>query len=351
MKTLRMVHAWAGAILCLIIAVMGLTGSLLVFEDDYLRAIIPQAREQADTSAGAIADIADMMEARFGQENLTSLVLARPGLGIHTLYFRDRHRAYISQAGDVIAEWKGAKRFEVFIFGLHHELLLGAFGKEVVGISAIALTFFVLTGLVIWWPFRHHFSWRIWPKDFRRSSIIAAHRNLGVLTAVPVLVLALTGVAIIYHGPAKSALQTLFSDEITAPTVVSTEVISGDIDWHAVLTASYAQFPRATPRVVSWPKSDDAPVSLRLKQPEEWHPNGRTSIKLNPSDSRIVSYYDAATADLGSRLDYMVYPLHGAFIGGRIYDAVIFISGISVTILGLLGGWSFLRWQYKRRKI
>ena len=44
MGVLRTVHAWAGAILSLLLLVLGLTGTLLVFEDDWLRLTVPEAR-------------------------------------------------------------------------------------------------------------------------------------------------------------------------------------------------------------------------------------------------------------------------------------------------------------------
>ena len=49
MGAIRLIHAWAGAILSLILAVLGLSGALLVFEDDWVR--LTAGRDPAALSA------------------------------------------------------------------------------------------------------------------------------------------------------------------------------------------------------------------------------------------------------------------------------------------------------------
>nr|QQZ51734.1 PepSY domain-containing protein [Phenylobacterium glaciei] len=44
MGLIRTLHAWAGAILALILVILGLTGSLLVLREDWVKLTVPEAR-------------------------------------------------------------------------------------------------------------------------------------------------------------------------------------------------------------------------------------------------------------------------------------------------------------------
>ena len=45
MPTLRLLHRWAGGLIGLFLAVLGLSGALLVHKDAYLRAVLPHAAD------------------------------------------------------------------------------------------------------------------------------------------------------------------------------------------------------------------------------------------------------------------------------------------------------------------
>jgi uncharacterized iron-regulated membrane protein len=79
-----------------------------------------------------------------------------------------------------------------------------------------------------------------------------------------------------------------------------------------------------------------------MRQPGEWHPNGRTVVTIDPATSRVVRVLDSRALAPGLRAYNSFYPLHAASIGGRAYDGVIFASGLALAGLGGAGLWSFL---------
>jgi hypothetical protein len=84
-----------------------------------------------------------------------------------------------------------------------------------------------------------------------------------------------------------------------------------------------------------------------LKQPAEWHPNGRSSVRLG-ARGEIVEVRDALRDSLAERVFNTLYPLHAAHVGGRAYDAVVAATGLVLATLALLGGATFLSWQLRR---
>lgn len=349
MRFLRTAHGWAGAVLSALIAVLGASGALLVLKKDYLRLAIPQARESASLAPADLGPVLDQIEARFADEGLRYVALGDDSFGLHKVVFADGGAAYVDGAGEPVARWPKNGRVEDWLFDLHHYLLMGDAGKLIAGAAGIAALVLVVTGLVIVWPSLRRFAWRLWPRSGARRDLLAQHRDLGLIFAAPMLVLTFTGVAMIYSGPVKSALYAVTASA-PSPAPERPAVGQGDIDWAAALAAARTAYPGAAPRITSWPVEPGAPASLRLRQPAEWHQNGRTYLYIDPATSALIGVSDAQRLSAGDRAFNALYPLHAAGVGGRAYDAVSFLTGIVLAVLGCIGAWTFvLRLRDQRR--
>jgi uncharacterized iron-regulated membrane protein len=333
MGALRTLHAWAGVGLAVLAVVFGLTGSLLVFEDDWIRATVPAARVEPDLDPARLGAALDRLEA--AEPDLTSVVLAGGAVGVHRLYLPDEVFGYSDANGAVVERWRGAARAETLIFDLHHELLAGHTGKLVAGVAGLALVLLILTGLIVWLPAWRATGWRLWPRSGARRELIGSHRNLGLIFAMPLAVFSLTGAAIVFHGTS----QALLGGAPKPPTPI---VGTGDVDWGRALAAAQARFPDATLRMAIRPSAPGKPATIRLKQPGEWHPNGRTTATIDPATSRVVATSDANALPMGIRAFNAFYPLHASSVGGWLYDGVTALSGLAMAGLGLVGAWAFL---------
>ena len=75
-----------------------------------------------------------------------------------------------------------------------------------------------------------------------------------------------------------------------------------------------------------------------------WRPRGPRDCTIAWTCHRI----DPMKLGRGLRLNNALYPIHVAAIGGRVMDAVTFLSGLALAALGVFGLWSFLvkpRWK------
>lgn len=342
---MRTVHAWSGAVLALLLVVLGLSGTLLVFKNDYLRASFPEARAGIEPIPDNLAVVAERAGSDYGGR-LISAVFGTPDMGLTRLYLEGGDGAYLGPDGATVATWSGHDRPEEWLFDLHHHLLAGDRGELIAGIAGLAAVLLTITGLVAIWPARRAIGARIWPRSGRRGDMLAAHRNLGLVAALPIVLLCLTGSAMVFSTEAR-ALLTGFrsSPEPAAQDLPSWETAS-DIDWHAGLTAAQARFPDATIRIARWPADDASPISLRLRQRAEWHPNGRTYVLVDPASAQTHVEADSEAHPVGLRIYNALYPLHSSHIGsglpGRLYDLFSLLGGLALTALGLLGLWAFL---------
>ncbi|MFN4185449.1 MAG: PepSY-associated TM helix domain-containing protein [Hyphomonas sp.] len=349
MLFLRTAHAWAGAVLSLLIAILGLSGALLVLKKDYLRLVFPQAREPISLGPETLGPVIDRIEAEYGPQGLQYISLGDPDFGLHKAVLRDGGGAYLDAAGETVARWARNGRPEEWLFDLHHYLLAGNPGKMIAGIAGGAAVLLAITGLIIVWPSLRMFAWRVWPKSALRRDLLAQHRDLGVIFALPILLIAFSGFSMVYSGPVRATLN-LITTSRPEPPDERVKAGPGTTDWTASLAAAQERFPGAIPRLASPPRSEGSPASLRLRQPQEWHQNGRTYLLTDPATNHTIGASDGMAVTRADRIFNTLYPLHSAGTGGRLYGLLVFLTGLSLTVLGLAGTWTFLRKPKRKRK-
>jgi uncharacterized iron-regulated membrane protein len=344
MRLVRLAHRWTGGLIGLLLLVLGLTGTVLVFKDDWLRAVVPHAAEARVSDPRLIGAALD--QAFSASDRPRSVILADDRLGIHRLNFEDKTRgAYATQTGQVVARWDSLwARPELWLFDLHHYLLIGDVGKTIAGIAGLAGLGFVVTGVILWWPTRRTFVFAVLPKTWKRAGIVKHHRDMGVWAA-PVLAVILTTGSILalplYEGLAMALSPGKDLKAIMAPPEHEGGALSPDLDWSAMMSEAQGRFPDAAPRIISLPSKSGGLISLRMRRAAEWLPNGRTQVWFDPADGRIVGTRDALTLPLGLRVANAQYPIHAAQVGGLAYRLVVAASGLALTLLGSLAVFTF----------
>ena len=349
---IRTIHAWSGAGLSLLLAVMGISGSLLVFKNDYLRASFPQARHAVPADPATVAAFTEQAEALYGASAIRSLRFPAPDLGLLRVRLNTGESAYLDRTGAELARWHGHARPEEWVFDLHHYLLMGETGEIVIGIAGLCLFGLVLSGLYAVWPARRSLGARVLPRSAKRRDLLSSHRNLGVLAGLPMIVMALTGTGMIFPDMAKALM--LAGRTSPAPLKMAPTTDSGEADWPTLFQTAQAEFPDATIRGVTMASGQGGAIRIRIRQPAEWQPNGRTYISLYPASATVLSVTDALSATPGAQAFNAFYPIHsgrlGEGYGARIYDLLLAIIGVSLTVLGLVGMYAFLTKPRRLRK-
>ena len=348
MKTLDLLHRWIGGLIGLVLAVLGFSGALLVHKDAWI--ILPHASDVQVQETTAIAATVEriMADPATRPEMIT---FAGQNFGLNRLRFADGSGAYTNQAGDLVTRWSSQwERPELWLFDLHHHLFAGDAGETVIGITAIAGLFFVISGVILWTRTRKTFEFRILPKRVSRPAILRHHRDLGVVAA-PLLMLALlTGAILVFRPMAALILGPAAPAQIDAslkPPFHPHVPLAARHDWHALIVEARTHFPDAEIRSLSLPRQGSGLITLRMKGPDEWLPNGRTTLWFGADDGRLVKARDAARLSQTVKIYNMLYPLHAAKVGGLSYRLVMTFAGLALGLLGPLSVWSF--WFARKR--
>ena len=339
MQLLALLHRWTGGIAGLLLAVIGLSGTVLVWEESWIG--LPGADDPLVTDPAAIGDA--VAAALAVDPALSRITFANEETGLHQAIYADGGGAYLSQAGEVVERWDSMwGRPELWLFDLHHYLFMGEFGKNLTGVLGLLLIAFVVTGLILWWRTRKTFKFRLWPARMSRPAIVRQHRDLGAVASPLLLLAAFTGSMMIFPavstmltgpwaGPAKAA----------PPLPADLAAHGAQTDWPAVMANAQSAFPDALPRRLMLPAEPGAPLALRMKQPFEWTPNGRTYVWLDPASEEVVATDDPASADTASAIAEKYYPVHSGKVGGWLWQLALTFGGLALTLLGTLATWSF----------
>lgn len=339
MKLLAFLHRWTGGIVGLLLAVIGLSGTVLVWEESWIG--LPGAD---DPLRGDAAEIGAAVEAAVALDPaLSRITFADERMGLHQAIYADGGGAYLTQAGEVVDRWDSLwGRPELWLFDLHHYLFLGENGKYVTGALGLLLLAFSVTGVILWWRMRKTFRFRLWPTRITRSAIVRQHRDIGVVASPLLIMAALTGSLMVF--PALSAtLLSPWADATRAPAAPPQvgSAVGPETDWRKVMRNAQTAFPDAEPRRLMLSSEPDAPLALRLKQSFEWTPNGRTYVWVDPATAEIVATDDPAAGDTASAIAEKFYPVHAGKVGGLLWHLALTFAGLALVLLGTFASWSF----------
>src|SRR5690606_13707677 len=72
-------------------------------------------------------------------------------------------------------------------------------------------------------------------------------------------------------------------------------------------------------------------IRVRFKLPDDPHPNGLTSVWLDPVTTRVVRQARWNELDPGTRATTIIYPLHTGVLGGGVLEVVVAFSGLALA--------------------
>lgn len=342
MKLLDLIHRWTGGIVGLVLAVMGLTGTILVHEESWL--MLPHAGDARIADPAVIGAATEKLFA--AEPKAQSIIYANDRFGLHQLRLPGGAGAYADQTGNIVTRWQSQwERPEFWIFDLHHHLFTGDVGETIIGVAGLAAIVFVVTGAILWWRTRRTFKFRLWPKRLSRPAIVMQHRDLGIVVAPLLLLSAVTGTMLIFKpfaalviAPFSAPWQALAAN--AAPKVKSGP-LAAHSDWSAIIAAAHARFPDAQIRTLALPRKPGDPIAIRMKRAAEWLPNGRSTLAFDAGDGRLLAATDALALPAGTQVFNGAYPLHAAKVGGLAWRLVMTVSGLALMLLGSLTVWTF----------
>lgn len=340
-SALSWLHLWLGLTVGTVFATVSLAGSVLVFHTELLGLQHPQLLAHVPRADGrALHRILEEWTPR----GLGALDLPRTELPVWQGYLEDGRRAYFApEDGRLLLLRSHHDDALLWLHELHVELLGDRTGKEALGVIGWIALGLMLSGLYLWWP--KPGRWLAQLKMHAGPPVrrwLTWHRASGALLLPLVVLITLTGVGMVYSNGFRLALTAVFGGAAAAAEPDANTAIP--YDWDRILAQAGVALRGARVRRVAAPDPGEGVVTFRARAEGEWHPVGRSEIRLDRSGRRL-QVIDATAHPLGTRVHQAIYPLHIGAVGGPLVKWLTAFVGVMPAFLLVTG---FLFWRRRR---
>lgn len=352
-RLLFLLHLYAGLSLGLIAVMSGLTGSVLVFRHEIDAALYPALLHVRPEGRSPIPlqEVLDGVGQAYPGSAPQFVYLARDATQAHVIWLKGNNapRVYVNPYdGAILGARMPEQTVTGFLFALHTELLGGERGEKVILVSAGLLVVMSVTGLIVWWPaarkhLRAHLTVK-WRASGKRVNY-DLHRALGFWIAGLLCLSAITGASFV------TPFEEWFANTVSAVTrtpprpprpKVTVPEGARPLPLDAILRRADAALPGGQRTRIALPQSASAPVVIRKRLPGELHPNGMSSVLLDPYSGRVLRVDSAWKANTGIRVLNLRYPIHIGVWGGPATRVLYALLGLMPAVLFVTG---FLMWK------
>ncbi|QSR20091.1 sulfite reductase flavoprotein subunit alpha [Novosphingobium sp. KA1] len=369
-RVLFQVHWFLGITAGLVLAVMGITGATLSFENEIMRALSPGVVRLAPDGRVALspqAVLARVQAQRPGERVERFTVAADAGSAWEVRFAalekgKRGERARVDpRDGRLLGKANGEGFFQT-VENIHRWLALPegprGIGRQITGFAAISLLFFALSGIYLRWP-RRALDWRAWlVLDWRKSGrnlYRALHVVIGTWVALAYLLSALTGLWWSYEWYREGAQYVLtgkVSDgghegrrpagEIEGETAPAATSLARA--WPTLMTATGGRFDAVQ---VTMPETGSE-GRFRVLLPGARHDRMTDDYSIDLAAGHVLKVERYADKPLGTVVASSMYEVHRGAIFGLPGRIVILITSLTMplfTVTGLL-----LYFARRRRK-
>lgn len=355
-KTILKFHLFASLSAGIFIVILGITGSIIAFEQELGRIFHPRiSYVQPQSQALSLADIGAAVTKAFPNEHIQAYVLATsPNISYQVA--TDQGLVYVNQySGEILGVQRGPDFIDVtldFIHRLHQRLALTSHaqaGEEIIKWVGMVTLFLLLTGLYLWWPTKRMTVRR---RASSRRFWFDLHNTLGVFSLVFVLALTTTGVVIgfedkttplFYRMTASQPLLIYNRGNRFEVTPAGTKPIIPD---QAVAIAS-TSLPGAMPFMINIPGPKGV-YTIRSRYPEDRTSGGRSQVIVDQYSGKVLAAESSRTAPAGSRLITANRAIHTGDIFGIPSKAIMSLASL-LLVTQLVSG--VVMWWKRRKRI
>ncbi|OOQ46452.1 flavodoxin [Pseudomonas fluorescens] len=365
-KTLFQLHWFFGISAGLVLALMGITGAAVSFQDEILSTLNPSVLQVEKQVAGVLppVELVERIEAASGKK-VSMLTVETDSGSAAKVWFtpppgerRGEMRYFDPYTAEFLGDANGQGFFGLML-QLHRFLAMGDTGRQITGACTLILVFFCLSGLYLRWP-RQWKSWRTWLtldwKKKGRSFNWDLHSVAGTWCLVFYLLAALTGLFWSYEWYNKG-LTRLLSDSPQSERVRGGRgpAPSGPAptaDYAAMWSSIYsAAGPQLSSYNVRMPPVAGQPATVYFLLKTSPHDRALNQITLDPVTGVVKRVDRYSDKSLKAQLLTSIYALHvGSYFGivGRI---ILTIASLTMPLFFITGWMLYLDRRRKKRQI
>ena len=364
-KTLFQLHWFFGISAGLVLALMGITGATVSFQDEILRALNPQVLTVEQQPAGVLppAELVEQIEAASGKTVSMLWVETDSGNAARAIFTappgekRGPMRYFNPYNGQFMGDVVGQDFFGL-VLRLHRVLTLDDVGRQITGACTLILVFFCLSGLYLRWP-RQWKNWRAWlTLDWAkkgRSFNWDLHSVAGTWCLVFYLLAALTGLTWSYDWYNKGVTR-LLSDSPKDERVRNRDPVPNGpapiADYRAMWSSIYsAAGPDLSAYNVRMPPVAGQPATVFYLLKNSPHDRALNQLILDPATGAISRHSRYSDKSLKAQLLTSIYALHVGSYFGLVGRILMTVAALAMPLFFITGWLLYLDRRRKKRQV
>lgn len=360
-RILLLVHLWIGVILGIPLVLIGLTGSVLVFEDELRDLFSPppqgavgEARPLSAILAAAQAAAPEGMRALFlaapeEPGKMASVRFARPGAppgpgGTQILVDP------VSLQTSLLPPNGGWLRQ---MFNLHAQLFVpGRDGRWLVGWFGIAMCVLGISGLIMWWPRRSNWqaAFQVNPKARGARFFRELHGAVGIWCWVVFMAVSVSSVYLAYPqtvGDIVRAVLPARDLRLTAVPRVEPVADMKPIGPDEAVALASADVPDGKLRFMALAQRPDQAIRVNMGGPNYLHGTPMISVFVDPWAKRVIEVRDPRGYSAGETVLAWMHAVHAGDGFGWPWRILVFLSGLLPSVFV---GSGVTLWLLQRRR-
>ena len=350
-------HLWLGLTAGVALALIGLTGSLLVFSVPMLKIELGSSRFAVD-GPQVLSPAVDewIANAKRTFNDISAIDFVGPGsIGVQTASGESFRVNVDPYSGRALGRYIWADTYTAYIYGLHGALTTSvswrAFGRGLVGWIGLGMMISMATGLYLWWPrnqnWRMAFSFKRGARGRRR--LIDLHNIFAVYLYVPLFILAFTGVYFVRSTWIDPAIALVSVPRTPDPAALAQRSAPGSCSASTTpgqaVTLAQARFPSTKLALLTIPRPSTEPYEVELQSLDKFGVGGSTRVFVDRECPKILTVIDGKTFVTAEAFQTVTKALHHDLMLGRFGQAILFISGLVLPLSFVTG---LLLWLGKR---
>lgn len=355
------IHQYLGLGVALILIIVGLTGSVLVFEQEIDHFLLNLQVEKIVPSGQMINPdliVNQVRNAYQDQPDLTVSYVEIPqkpndSYKVWLLSKTDKSTEVVVNpyTGKILGNRQWEQTLIGIIYQLHYQLLAGDFGVKLVGVCGLVLFILSITGILLWPGWRRLLTgFKIKFDAHPQRLNFDLHKVIGILTAGFLALLAFTGFCWNFN---EIMFPTIYAVTFSSPPPDSkSTLISGKppLTLSQIIQKADAALPNTVTTYIDLPSQPDGIFSVNKRFPKTNDSLGLNRIYFDQYSGEILYFKDVRSLSLGQQVIDSFVPLHyGTFAGlpSRILYVLIGLSPTCLAVTGFLMGW----YRRQRKKL
>jgi uncharacterized iron-regulated membrane protein len=344
-KWVLRIHLWVGLAAALFLIVMGLSGCIIAFENDYdhwfhpgLWYVTPQPQRVGQQA------LVGIVQQKFAPAKVTDILMQDSHEDLAQVYFLTNDlQVFVNPYNGAILGTRDHRPRVSVVVGTIHQLHIRLVhvrvgktdvGKILVEIAGLEMLIMIPTGFWLWWKKKQLTIG--WKSSWKRINW-NLHSVIGIYTVLFLTLATVTGFFISFEQPLYWITHSDPLERVPFPRSIPPVGAPQSLDLDSVLRASDDALPNAVTVAVSLPEGPKGVYFIQKRVPEDKSQSVHSAVYIDQYTGKPIKVEDFNKISAGYRAIRINRSIHTGDYWGLPMQIVLALSSALLSVMAITG--------------